>query len=115
MQAPGICAAADGFETVTPAALEASATVTSMHASTFEMVLALGVGVGVTEDFEDELGDPQAPTRRPHIATTAIRPLADRNRAAPEMPTSGSLARGRRAVKRPRTIGRRLLRRRPLR
>jgi hypothetical protein len=64
--------------TVTPVAVDASAAVTSLHASTFEIVVALGVGVGVTEDFEEEPGDPQAPTRRPHIATTAIRPRADR-------------------------------------
>jgi hypothetical protein len=48
-----------------------------LHASTFEIVFALvGVGVGLTEDFEDELDDPQALIRRPHITIAAIT-LAD--------------------------------------
>jgi hypothetical protein len=50
-----------------------------MHASTFEICVALGVGVGdgVAEAFEEELDDPQALITRPHVATTAIKPLAE--------------------------------------
>jgi hypothetical protein len=75
MQAPGIWPPEARFETVAPAAFEASAAVTSVQASTFEIVVALGVGVGegVAADFEDDGDDPQA-TIRPHIATAAIRP-----------------------------------------
>jgi hypothetical protein len=36
----------------------------------------LGAGEGVAEVFEEELGDPQA-TKRPHVAITAIKPLAE--------------------------------------
>jgi hypothetical protein len=45
-----------------------------MHASTLAIVVALGVGVGegVAAAFDEELEDPQAPTIRPQIATTAI-------------------------------------------
>src|SRR5712691_1049081 len=72
----------------------------SVHASTFEIVFAFGVGEGVTEDFEDELDDPQALTMSPNIATTTHRPVANRTGRSPEMAMLGSLARARRAVKR---------------
>jgi hypothetical protein len=52
--------------------------VTSVHASTFAIVFALGVGVGATEAFEEGLDDPQALTNKPNVATTAIKPVADR-------------------------------------
>lgn len=57
--------------------MDASAAVTSLQASTLVISFALGAGEGVTEAFDDELDDPQALTRRPHVATTAINPLAE--------------------------------------
>ena len=48
-----------------------------MHASTLVISFALADGDGVTEDFEEELDDPQALTRRPQVATTAIKPLGE--------------------------------------
>jgi len=46
-----------------------------MQASTLVISFALGDGEGAT--FDEELGDPQALTRRPQVATTAIKPLGD--------------------------------------
>jgi hypothetical protein len=57
--------------------VDTSAAVTRAHASTFEYTFALGAGEGLAEAFEDELDDPQALTRRPHVATTAIKPPAE--------------------------------------
>jgi hypothetical protein len=56
--------------------VDTSAAVTRAHASTFEYTFTLGAGEGVTAAFEEELDDPQA-TKRPHVATTAIKPLAE--------------------------------------
>jgi len=61
--------------TVTPVALDASAAVTSMQASTLVISFALGDGEEAT--FDEELGDPHELTTRPQVATIAIRPLAD--------------------------------------
>ncbi len=66
------------FETVVPVALEASAAVTSEHASTLRISVGLGVGVG--EGLTDEVegpDDPQALTKRAAVATRAITPLAE--------------------------------------
>ncbi|HAC46937.1 MAG TPA: hypothetical protein DCF65_12860 [Chloroflexi bacterium] len=57
--------------------MDASAAVTSVQASTLVISFALGDGEGVTEAFEEELDDPQALTRRPQVATTAIKPLGE--------------------------------------
>jgi hypothetical protein len=67
---------------VIPAAVEASAAVTSVHASTFEISVALGLGVGegLADEFEevdDGLDDPHELTTRPAIAIKAITPLVD--------------------------------------
>jgi hypothetical protein len=54
-----------------------------MHASTFEISVALGLGDGdeLAEEFgevdDDVLGDPHALTTRPATATRAITPLVD--------------------------------------
>jgi len=80
MQAPGTTTplAPARFATVVPEALEASDAVTSVHASTFEMRVAVGdvVGEWLPEVVAEELADPHPLTRRPTIATTAIAPLA---------------------------------------
>jgi hypothetical protein len=83
MQAPGMfkVVVPEIFVTVTPAALDASAAETSMHASTLAISVAVGVGVGEglgeeVED-EDELDDPHALTRRPATATRAITARAE--------------------------------------
>jgi hypothetical protein len=70
------------FATVVPAAAEASAAVTSVHASTFEICVSLGLGDGdgLAEEFEeveDGLEDPHELTTRPAIATKAITLLVD--------------------------------------
>jgi hypothetical protein len=57
--------------------------VTSVHASTFEISVALGLGVGegLAEEFDevddDGLEDPHALTTRPATATRAITPLVE--------------------------------------
>jgi hypothetical protein len=55
--------------------------VTNVHASTFEISVALGVGVGdgLAEEFEEvEDGlDPHELTTRPAIATKATTPLVE--------------------------------------
>jgi hypothetical protein len=67
--------------TVVPAAVEASAAVTSVHASTFEISLASGLGDGEWPSDEDEdeaegeLDDPHAAMKRPAAATTANTPI----------------------------------------
>jgi hypothetical protein len=68
--------------TVTPVAVDASAAVTSVQASTLEMSLGEGdgVGLGLLEEAEGELDDPHATSSRPAMATTAI---ALRMRAKP--------------------------------
>jgi hypothetical protein len=51
-----------------------------MHASTLEISVALGLGVGegLAEEFDDDgLDDPHALTTRPATATRAITPLVD--------------------------------------
>jgi hypothetical protein len=67
--------------TVVPAAVEASAAVTSVHASTFEICVSLGLGDGdgLADEFEEvEDGlDPQELTTTPAIATKAITPLVE--------------------------------------
>jgi hypothetical protein len=59
----------------------ASVAVTSVHASTFEISVALGLGVGdgLAEEFEEvEDGlDPHELTTRPAIATKVITPLVE--------------------------------------
>ena len=64
-----------------PAAVDASAAVTSVHASTFEISVAFGlcVGEGLADEFEevDDGLDPHELTTRPAIATKAITPLVD--------------------------------------
>lgn len=115
MQAPGICTelVAERSVTVTPAAVEASAAVTSVHASTFEIRVALefGVGEGLTEEpveDVDGLEDPHALTTRPAIATRTITLLADAILATADWIRAASagvilepsLARGGRRVKR---------------
>ena len=71
--------------TVNPVAVKTSAIVTSMHASTFEISVALGLGVGEWlsgefEDVEDEVGEPQDPhelNTRPTTASKTTTPLVE--------------------------------------
>jgi len=63
------------FAMVAPIAVDASAAVTSEHASTLSNTLALGVGVGdgLGDDPEDVLDDPQAKSAIRAPATIATR------------------------------------------
>jgi hypothetical protein len=73
------------FVTGLPAAVEASAAVTSVHASTFEISVAfeLGVGEGLADELEevDDVGeDPQDPhelSTKPTIATRTMTRLVE--------------------------------------
>ena len=71
---------------VLPVVVDASAAVTSVHASTFEISFGDGDGEGLLDEAEGEL-DPHAATRRPTTATRAIavraRAKADRFGAGP--------------------------------
>jgi hypothetical protein len=65
-----------------------------MHASTFEISVALGLGDGEglaegVEEVEDVLGDPQALTTRPATATRAMSPLVETLLTTTAMLTSG--------------------------
>lgn len=66
-----------------------------MHASTFEIRVALGLGVGegLADEFEevddDELEDPHALTTRPATTSRAITALVDTVLIAAAILTSG--------------------------
>lgn len=78
-QDPGVCVPLEAptSVTVTPVAVDTSAVVTRVHASTVVYNFDLAAGEGLTEAFEDGLDDPQAITKRPNVAITAIKPLAE--------------------------------------
>ena len=82
---------------MSPVAVKTSAIVTSMHASTLEISVALGLGVGEWlagefEEVEDVGEDPQDPhelNTRPTIASKTTTPLVETVLIAAAMLTSG--------------------------
>src|SRR6266851_1040502 len=113
MHAPGTEAppAPAILATVVPAAAEASAAVTRVHASTLAITVGFGdgVGVGLGEGVEDEPEDPHALTMRPATANRVItrpaerlilRPVSQRDHAlsSDQIKTSTALGGGMRSM-----------------